>query len=175
MSETLIKLRKPPLYDSTTLLPVPVPVPLFPPLYFPTFVSSRVLSHCSVPFPAPPSPLLRFFYAHISFLLSGVPFREHRETAEEYPVLEARTFLFRGVLGNAHPALRDHGRGLRADLHQVQEHVTLRAMRPNPCRLGCTGWSMSSFVIFSFIPLGLKSARKRKVLFCFAANFKRAA
>lgn len=53
----------------------------------------------------------------------GVPFREHRETAEESPVLETRTFLLCGGLWGASAALHHHGVSLRPDLHQVQKFV----------------------------------------------------
>lgn len=54
---------------------------------------------------------------------SGVPFREHRETAQEPPLLETRTFLLGSDLGNAPAALRDHGSCLRPDVQQLQKLV----------------------------------------------------
>lgn len=58
-----------------------------------------------------------------SFVSPGVSFREHSETAQEPPVLETRTFLLRGDFRDSSASLRDHGLGLRADLHQVQKLI----------------------------------------------------
>ena len=122
------------------------------PSHFPFRSPYRLSPHPSFPSNSPPPFFLSAVFFHFffntpfclpdfcSFSFSGIPFRKHCKTAEKHPLLETRTFLFSRDRGDAHPSLRDHGRGMWPHVHKVQERVTLPNIRLNSYRLVCASW-----------------------------------